>query len=158
MFALPTAWDSASASAAAVPHAVYVLRLRQGKYYVGKTAGKSVSTRFREHELGQGSAWTRLHPPDRVVEALEALSHHQSLFFETLLTCQYCFVYGLDHVRGSFFCKTAPDFYEKKAFCSVIAHHLEREFEEVERRLLKTGRAGGSSVLVPFGDRTNRNT
>jgi predicted GIY-YIG superfamily endonuclease len=45
---------------------IYVLELRGGKYYVGKTS--DVDHRFQQHKNGTGSVWTRLHPPVKIIE------------------------------------------------------------------------------------------
>ena len=45
---------------------VYVLRLRNGKYYVGSTL-REIETRYAEHEMGYGSRWTSRNEPHRVV-------------------------------------------------------------------------------------------
>jgi predicted GIY-YIG superfamily endonuclease len=36
---------------------IYILKLREGKYYIGKT--KNVEKRFNEHIAGNGSGWTK---------------------------------------------------------------------------------------------------
>jgi hypothetical protein len=44
---------------------VYVLRLEEGKYYVGWTG--DIRRRIEEHFDGRGASWTRLYPPLEVL-------------------------------------------------------------------------------------------
>lgn len=77
---------------------VYVLRLRGGKYYVGKTL-KSVNERFAEHVAGSGAAWTRLHEPIDVLE--EHMTDDPD--DENKYTIKMMGKYGVDNVRGGAF-------------------------------------------------------
>ena len=43
---------------------IYVLKLKGGKYYVGRT-DKNAIVRFKEHQVGKGSAWTRKYKPTK---------------------------------------------------------------------------------------------
>jgi len=48
---------------------IYILRLEQNKYYIGKT--KDLFTRFDAHKKGIASYWTRKYKPifvERVIE------------------------------------------------------------------------------------------
>ena len=53
-----------------VPHIekelVYVLLLKENKYYIGKTT--NLEARFAQHLAGDGCAWTKKYPPLEVVE------------------------------------------------------------------------------------------
>jgi len=44
---------------------VYILLCRGGSLYTG--IAKDPAKRFREHAIGRGGAYTRSHPPDRIV-------------------------------------------------------------------------------------------
>ena len=46
---------------------IYVLKCRNGKYYVGKTE-KTAMKRYKEHAAGNGCAWTRKYRPIELVE------------------------------------------------------------------------------------------
>lgn len=48
---------------------IYVLALRSGRYYVGKTA--NLEKRLREHSEGRGSAWTRKYKPVKLIERIQ---------------------------------------------------------------------------------------
>jgi predicted GIY-YIG superfamily endonuclease len=77
-----------------MPTNVYVLRLRHGKYYVGKTSDPA--SRIRSHFQGYGSAWTQMHPPIGLIEVRENVSN----FEEDLVTQEYMHRYGWQNVRG----------------------------------------------------------
>jgi len=73
---------------------IYVLRLRGGKYYVGKT--ENVEKRFQQHVNGSGASWTRKHKPI----AIERTIKNASPFDEDKVTKEYMAKHGLDNVRG----------------------------------------------------------
>ena len=73
---------------------VYVLRLEGGRYYVGKS--DHVMKRYQQHLEGNGSSWTRKHPP----VSLEKTIEHASPFEEDKVTKEYMSRYGIDRVRG----------------------------------------------------------
>jgi predicted GIY-YIG superfamily endonuclease len=74
---------------------IYVLELKNGKYYVGKT-NRDIRDRFNEHLLGQGSEWTKKYKVIKVVEIIE----NQDNFDEDKITKKYMSIYGIDNVRG----------------------------------------------------------
>jgi predicted GIY-YIG superfamily endonuclease len=73
---------------------IYVLRLRSGKYYVGKT--DNVEKRFQEHMNGSGASWTRKYKPIAIERVIKNASH----FEEDKVTKEYMAKHGLDNVRG----------------------------------------------------------
>jgi predicted GIY-YIG superfamily endonuclease len=73
---------------------IYVLRLRDGKYYVGKT--DNVEKRFQEHVNGYGASWTRKYKPI----AIEKVIKNASRFEEDKVTKEYMSKYGIHNVRG----------------------------------------------------------
>lgn len=90
----------------AVGNSVYVLKLENARWYVGKTS-KPVEERYMEHVRGQGAAWTRLHQPIQVHYTVTSASEHQ----EDNTTIEMMRVYGIDNVRGGIYCETvlSPD-------------------------------------------------
>lgn len=74
---------------------LYVLKLQQGKYYIGKT-NKPIEERYEEHLRGLGSAWTKKYPPVGI--------HYQvntsDPFQETSETLKCMKKYGIENVRG----------------------------------------------------------
>jgi predicted GIY-YIG superfamily endonuclease len=73
---------------------IYVLRLKGGNYYVGKSADPM--KRFQEHLEGKGSAWTKLNKP---VECVKVISN-VSPFEEDKVTKELMAKHGIDKVRG----------------------------------------------------------
>ncbi len=73
---------------------VYTLKLAQGRYYVGRT--NNLSKRLQDHQSGIGSAWTRLYP---VIKLLEARTTTNP-FDETAITLSLMQQYGISNVRG----------------------------------------------------------
>ncbi len=89
---------------------IYVLKLTNNKYYVGKT-DKSIEDRFGEHVTEYGSEWCKLHKPLEVVEVIENVDEYD----EDKITKKYMDVYGIENVRGgSYTMVNLPD-YQLKA-------------------------------------------
>lgn len=76
---------------------IYVLLLKGGYYYVGKTA--NISDRIVAHVNGEGSLWTKLHP----VKTLQKVYIEESIFDEDKITLEYMSTYGIEKVRGGTF-------------------------------------------------------
>lgn len=73
---------------------IYVLKLKNNKYYVGQST--NVNQRIKQHERGEGSAWTQKYEPVEVVE----IKKNASPFDEDKMTKQYMAKYGVENVRG----------------------------------------------------------
>ena len=73
---------------------VYVLRLRSGKYYVGKT--DNLDRRIEQHMSGRGAAWTQKYKP----VAVEKTYKNAGQFDEDKVTKEYMAKYGIENVRG----------------------------------------------------------
>lgn len=104
---------------------VYVLRLRQGKFYVGKTS--NVRVRFCSHVEGSGSVWTRMYEPVDVHEVKPLLSE----FDEDNTTKEYMRRYGINNVRGGSYCSVVLDNNARSA--------LERELRGTSGRCFTCG-------------------
>ena len=87
---------------------VYVLKLADECWYVGKTA--DVQRRIHQHRSGNGSVWTKLHRPVR----LEIIYPNVSIFDEDKYTKQYMAQYGIDKVRGGSYVLPSLTFTQKK--------------------------------------------
>lgn len=81
---------------------VYVLRLENEKYYVGRT--NNLEERIKEHVEGMGSEWTTLHKPLEVVETVELCDPTM----EDVVTKKYVDLYGTANVRGGSYCQIKP--------------------------------------------------
>lgn len=73
---------------------IYVLRLEDGKYYVGKTT--NVQKRLKEHQEMRGSAWTRKYR----VQQLMGTSLMDSGFDEDNKVKELMEKHGISNVRG----------------------------------------------------------
>ena len=77
---------------------LYVLRLRNDKWYIGRTC--NVERRFEQHVSGVGSKWTYLHKPINIHETREIKSDDD----EDKLTREYMDQFGIYNVRGGKYC------------------------------------------------------
>ena len=73
---------------------VYVLKLVQEKYYVGKTT--KVNIRLDQHFQATGSEWTKRYPPELVMEIIDNADD----FDEDKIVKRYMSNYGINNVRG----------------------------------------------------------
>lgn len=77
---------------------VYILRLEEGKYYIGKTI--NLDSRLAAHFGGNGAVWTKKYRPLELVEKMPG-----DEVIENNYTLQYMKKYGIDNVRGGTFCQ-----------------------------------------------------
>ena len=77
---------------------IYVLKLQNNKYYVGKTTNPNF--RLENHFKSQGCEWTKQHKPSEVVELFEGDD-----FDEDKYTLKYMSKYGIQNVRGGSWCQ-----------------------------------------------------
>jgi len=77
---------------------VYILKLEDECWYVGKTAG-DIHKRTQYHRNGTGSVWTKLHKPLHIHETFLNVSP----FDEDKYTKEYMAKYGIDKVRGGIY-------------------------------------------------------
>jgi len=120
-------------------YSVYVLALEGGKYYVGSSLQKR--KRFAEHMSHRGgSSWTRDHKPLRMIESVDRLSLDACLGVEATKTAQYMWRYGVNSVRGAYFCQrhpfTAPE--DVTALTGFLGHFNGLKYGEVMERLEKS--------------------
>jgi len=76
---------------------IYVLQLVENKYYIGKT--NNPNFRLKEHFDSNGSAWTNLYNPVKVLELIPNCDDYD----EDKYTKIYMDKYGIDNVRGGSF-------------------------------------------------------
>jgi hypothetical protein len=82
---------------------IYVLKLEQGKYYIGKT--NNPQFRLETHCNGNGSAWTQKYKPLKVIKLIPDCNDYD----EDKYTRQYMDKYGTANVRGGAFTKVNLD-------------------------------------------------
>ena len=77
---------------------IYVLKLQNNKYYIGKTTNPNF--RLKDHFKSQGSEWTKRYKPTKVVELFKG-----DEFDEDKYTLKYMSKYGIHNVRGGSWCQ-----------------------------------------------------
>jgi len=84
---------------------IYILKLRHGKYYIGKTINPNV--RICNHFSRNGSVWTRRYKPVKIEKLIET----DDAFDEDKWTLKYMDMKGIQNVRGGSFCQMtlSPD-------------------------------------------------
>jgi len=81
---------------------LYILKLEQGKWYVGITS-RSVEKRFREHQRGfAGANWTKKYKPLKIHDTkdLGLCDIERAQLYEGRVTRKYMEQYGDNNVRG----------------------------------------------------------
>ena len=73
---------------------IYILKLKNNKYYIGKT--NNIEKRFLEHMSGNGSLWTQINEPIKI----EKVISNSSIYDEDRYVKEYMYKYGIDNVRG----------------------------------------------------------
>ncbi len=73
---------------------IYVLKLNDGKYYVGRTT--NLDKRIRDHKNGYGSAWTKKYG---FIELIDTI-HVDSPFYEDMIVKTMMHTHGIENVRG----------------------------------------------------------
>jgi len=82
---------------------LYVLRLEQGKYYVGQTSGKDPNRRIQQHMNGFYSAqWVKKYKPIEPIEKIDLgiITKAEADDLENHRTLQYMKKYSYQNVRG----------------------------------------------------------
>ena len=133
---------------------MYVLQLQHGCYYVGKTA--HLTARLAAHAAGEGSDWTRLHPPLSPGCALAAVRVPRAAAAgeETRQTAALMLAHGVNAVRGAELCEPRPYTVADQArIVALIGHHLNLRYEDVRAAVqgqLREGSARGRQC-APWG-------
>lgn len=73
---------------------IYVLKLENDKYYVGKTSNPEF--RLNRHFKNNGSNWTKLYKPIEIIKLINDCDDYD----EDKYTIIYMNNYGIDNVRG----------------------------------------------------------
>ena len=87
---------------------IYILKLMNNKYYVGKT--KYISHRMLDHFSNNGSTWTKKYKP---IEILQIYRNCDELD-EDKYTIKCMSKYGINNVRGGIYCRMNLNHNEKK--------------------------------------------
>lgn len=82
---------------------IYILKLDQNKYYIGKT--KHIDWRLDSHFDGDGSEWTKTYKPIYIIQIIPDCD----VYDEDKYTIKYMEKHGVDNVRGGTFCQMKLD-------------------------------------------------
>jgi predicted GIY-YIG superfamily endonuclease len=82
---------------------IYILKLRGGKYYIGKT--RNIERRWEEHITGRGVGWTKKHIPISLIKTIKSTSQ----FDEDKYVKEYMAKYGIENVRGGTYSNVVLD-------------------------------------------------
>jgi hypothetical protein len=107
---------------------IYILKLRGGKYYVGKTG--NVEKRFEEHLEGKGSAWTTKYSPINIDKTIP----NSSPFDEDRYVKEYMAKYGVENVRGGA--------YTQISLGGDVTSQIEKEIRGATDKCMKCGESG----------------
>jgi predicted GIY-YIG superfamily endonuclease len=94
---MTTDMNNSSISNNSSPLFIYVLKLNEDKYYVGKTVN-NITQRMEEHMAGNGSAWTQKYTPIEVMEVKTGDEYDEDKY-----VLKYMKQYGIENVRGGSF-------------------------------------------------------
>lgn len=109
-------------------YSIYVLKLNNDKYYVGKS--NNVEERINQHFNHCGSEWTKLYPP----LSLLFTRPQSSLFDEDNVVKEMMVKYGIDNVRGGSYSTIKLN----KEECNV----LQKELRSLSDCCLRCGKPG----------------
>lgn len=112
-----------------IPFNLYVLRLLEGKYYIGITH-KTILERVSQHKKGKGAIWTKIYKPIDIVESLKT----NNIFEEDKYTKMYMNKFGIENVRGGSYSKINLEEYQIKA--------IESELRTVNHLCFRCGKFG----------------
>jgi len=78
---------------------IYILKLQNNKYYVGRTKYKKL--RLQSHFNNMGSAWTKKYKPIEIYKIYNNCDNYD----EDKYTIKYMQKFGIENVRGGSFCQ-----------------------------------------------------
>ena len=100
---------------------LYILKLSEGKYYVGTTK-KNVVDRLEQHMKGSGSAWTKKYKVIKLEKSIENCDKYD----EDKWTKIYMDKHGIENVRGGSYCKMKLDSNSINAISREVNHANDR--------------------------------
>eukprot|EP00535_Pseudo-nitzschia_heimii_P005923 CAMPEP_0197178848 /NCGR_PEP_ID=MMETSP1423-20130617/3993_1 /TAXON_ID=476441 /ORGANISM="Pseudo-nitzschia heimii, Strain UNC1101" /LENGTH=375 /DNA_ID=CAMNT_0042628661 /DNA_START=171 /DNA_END=1298 /DNA_ORIENTATION=+ len=138
---------------------IYVLQLKDGKYYVGSTTNRK--QRYRQHfeNARGGSKWTRLHKPIRLVAEYKRIPSRYVMGMESQKTAEYMMKYGVNNVRGAAFCG-AREFTMDDAsnLVGFLGHYNQLDFDTLREELEKVLPRPIPKKQKPRNDKSNHHS
>lgn len=122
---------------------VYVLKLFDNKWYIGKT--NNPIERFNSHFNDEGSEWTKKYPIDNFHELIPDCDD----FEEQKITLKYMEKYGIDNVRGGPFCQVI--------FSQEIRQLIQSMINSQNEKCLICGESGHYARNCPLKNAINNN-
>lgn len=107
---------------------IYILKLEQDKYYIGKT--KNSDYRIQNHFNGNGSAWTNKYKPIETIKVIENCNK----FDEDKYVLIYMEKFGIDNVRGGSYSSIKLD--------KEQLHIIDRQLISANNKCFKCGQSG----------------
>ena len=111
---------------------LYILRLKEGKYYIGKT--NNAYERIYKHNIGKGSSWIKKYP---IIE-IESIIHNTTNSDGDRYVEKYMDKYGIDSVRGGNFCQLVISNEIRKQILEKIEERKNKEVNDLKQQILKT--------------------
>ena len=97
---------------------IYILKLKDDKYYIGKSRNKrTLHNRLRNHFNRGGAVWTKRHKPIEVDKIINIIDEK---YIEDRIVFEYMNTYGIENVRGGSFCKVKLSIEEIKVIKRII--------------------------------------
>jgi len=106
---------------------IYILKLKQGKYYVGKTSNPNF--RIESHFNSEGAEWTKMYKPEKLLEIIDGDDYDEDKY-----TNMYMDKYGIDNVRGGSYTSIILD--------KETKNHLVKNSNSTNDRCFKCGKEG----------------
>lgn len=142
---------------------VYVLRLVNNKWYVGRT--DDLSSRIFEHTAGTASEWTKLH---KFIE-VEMIYDNCDKFDEDKYTKIYMDKYGIENVRGGSYVQIKlnseqinilnKELSNAKNNCFVCnaSDHFAKDCKTTQKPIIQKTILQKSTILKPIKNKNIRN-
>lgn len=110
---------------------VYVLALTNNKYYVGSTSNRK--RRYKQHATNRGAKYTRIHGPIQYIYAeYRHVPKQYILGYESYITAQLMYQYGINNVRGGMFCGVQNlDMKNVDTLTYYIGHYCDLDYTHV---------------------------
>ena len=101
---------------------IYVLKLTNNKYYVGKTDNPDL--RLKAHIDNSGSTWTKKYKPIKIIELFEGDKYDEDKYVQ-----KYMDKYGIENVRGGSYSNIKLNSTQKSALKHIMKSNNDKCFK-----------------------------